>query len=141
MSVVACCELRVSEPADDPRHRLGRDGERAAEALLERAGLRVIARRFRQRFGEIDLVAERDDLTVFVEVKTRSGEPGRYGRPAEAVTPVKERRIARVALAFLARTGRLARRTRFDVVEIHVDADGALRARHLVDAFRLDRDP
>jgi putative endonuclease len=131
----------VGERPVDPRHRLGRSGERAAEALLEGAGLRVIARRFRQRFGEVDLVAERDDLTVFVEVKTRSGEPGRWGRPAEAVTPAKERRIARAALAFLARTGRLERRTRFDVVEVQVDADGTVRARHIVDAFRLDRDP
>jgi putative endonuclease len=132
-------DLCVSERPVDPRQALGRSGERAAEALLGRAGLRVVARRFRLRCGEIDLVAERGDLTVFVEVKTRSGQ--RYGRPAEAVTPAKQRRLARAALVFLARSGRLARRTRFDVVEVRVEADGTIRPRHIVDAFRPEHDP
>jgi putative endonuclease len=123
----------------DPRQRLGRLGETVAAATLERAGLRVVARRFRLRTGEIDLVAERGDLVVFVEVKTRRST--RYGVPCEAVTPVKQRRMARAALAFLSRTGRLERRTRFDVIEVYADAGGVSRVNHIEDAFRLDRDP
>jgi len=128
-----------AEPSRDPRQRLGRLGEAAAADALERDGLRVVARRFRLRTGEIDLVAERDDLVVFVEVKTRRSS--RYGAPAEAVTRLKRERMARVALAFLSRTGRLERRVRFDVVEVYADDGGLRRLRHIRDAFRLDRDP
>ncbi len=123
----------------DPRQRLGRLGEAAAEQVLQRAGLRVLARRFRLRTAEIDLVAERADLVVFVEVKARRGD--RYGTPAEAVTAVKRRRMARAALAFLSRHGRTDRRARFDVVEVFVDDSGVRRVRHIEDAFRLERDP
>jgi putative endonuclease len=124
----------------DPRQGLGRSGEDAAARALERAGLSVVARRFRWRGGELDLVAERPDgLVIFVEVKTRSGS--RYGAPAEAVTATKRRRLARTALAFLSRTGRQEARTRFDVIEVRADGRGELQLRHIEDAFRLERDP
>jgi putative endonuclease len=129
----------LAERREDPRQQLGRLGEAVAAETLERAGMRIVARRFRLRTGEIDLVAERGDLVVFVEVKARRGV--RYGSPAEAVTAVKQRRMARAALTFLSRTGRLERRTRFDVVEVHVDEGGVRKVRHIEDAFRLDRDP
>jgi putative endonuclease len=129
----------LAERPRDPRQRLGRLGEAAAEAACERAGLTIVARRFRLRLGEIDLIAERGDLVVFVEVKTRCGT--RYGAPAEAVTCVKRKRMARAALAFLCRTGRLERRTRFDVIEVYAEGDHIRRVNHIEDAFRLDRDP
>jgi putative endonuclease len=128
-----------ADPPRDGRQRLGRLGEAAAEEALVHAGMRILARRFRLRIGEIDLIAEQGDLVVFVEVKTR--RTTRYGAPAEAVTHVKRGRMARAALAFLSRTGRLERRARFDVVEVYADGDRIGRVRHLVDAFRLDRDP
>ena len=129
----------LAEPSADPRQRLGQLGERAAEVALARAGLRVVARRFRLRSGEIDLVAERDDLVVFVEVKARHSR--RFGPPAAAVTRLKQQRMARVALAFLTRTGRSGRRTRFDVVEVYACRGRVARVNHIEDAFRLDRDP
>jgi putative endonuclease len=129
----------LAEPPHDPRQRLGELGEAVAARALERDGLTVIARRFRLRTGEIDLVAERGDLVVFVEVKTRRGS--RYGRPAEAVTRVKRERMARAALVFLSRTRRMERRVRFDVFEVYAGEDGPRRVHHIPDAFRLDRDP
>ena len=93
--------------------------------------MRVLERRFRLRIGEIDLIAERGELLVFVEVKARRGTTA--GRPAEAVTPAKQRRLARVALAYLARRGWLDRPCRFDVVEVF---EGG-RMRHIEDAFRI----
>ena len=122
------------ESPRDPRQTLGLRGEQQAADFLERAGMRVIERRFRIRLGEIDLVAIDGDLVVFVEVKTRRGFG--YGRPAESVTPTKRRRMARTALAFLARRGWHERPTRFDVVEILVGSGGS-EIRHLRDAFRL----
>jgi len=122
--------------SSDPRQRLGRRGEAAAERQLVRLGMRVLARRFRCRQGEIDLVAALDQLLVFVEVKARRGHG--FGRPAESVTRRKQRRIARVALVFLQRHRWMERRCRFDVVEVLVDRPEP-EVRHIPDAFRLDR--
>jgi putative endonuclease len=95
----------------------------------------VLARRHRRRIGEIDLVAQDGELLVFIEVKTRRGTG--YGAPAEAVTPLKRRRMARVAQEFLWRRGWLARPCRFDVVEVYASGTKVERIRHIVDAFRL----
>jgi len=118
----------------DPRQALGRRGERLAERFLERSGLRVIARRFRLRCGEIDLIALDRDLIVFVEVKTRRGD--RYGTPGAAVTPAKQRKMGRVALAFLSGRGWHERPCRFDVVEV-VEGRKTAEICHIRDAFRL----
>jgi putative endonuclease len=117
----------------DPRPRLGLAGEAAAERFIRRAGWRLLARRFRTRAGEIDLVALDGDVVVFVEVKTRRADG--YGRPAESVTRTKRERIVRVARIYLARTGWHERRCRFDVVEV-VPRAGDFRVRHIEDAFR-----
>jgi putative endonuclease len=95
----------------------------------------ILDRRYRRRFGEIDLIARHGDLLVFVEVKARSGRG--YGGPAAAVTRRKQRRMARVALGYLQERGWLERRCRFDVVEVLLSPGGDLRARHIPDAFRL----
>ena len=120
-------------PRRDPRRRLGDAGEAAAERWLRSAGLVIVARGFRARCGEIDLVARDGPVVVFVEVKTRT--QGAFGRPAEAVTSVKRGRIARVASLFLARTGWGEKACRFDVVEV-VPVGTGWRVRHLADAFR-----
>lgn len=119
----------------DPRQRLAVAGEDEAERALLARGMRVLERRFRRRFGEIDLIAAEGERIVFVEVKSRRGRG--YGLPAEAVTPRKRRRLARVALAYLQSRGWLERACRFDVIEVLVDPDGRFRVRHIVDAFRL----
>jgi putative endonuclease len=97
--------------------------------------MRVLERRYRRRFGEIDLIAEQGERLVFVEVKTRRGAG--YGTPAEAVTPRKRHRIALVALAYLQQRGWLERPCRFDVVEVLVGPDDGRRVHHIPDAFRL----
>jgi putative endonuclease len=101
--------------------------------LVER-GMCVIARRFRTRSGEIDLVARDGETVVFVEVKTRRSL--RAGRPADAVTREKQKRLALAAMAFLQRRGWLDRVARFDVVEILAPVDGPMRLRHVAGAFR-----
>ncbi len=118
----------------DPRRSLGMAGEAAAERWLRRAGFVIVARGFRARCGEIDLIARDGALVVFVEVKTRTNEA--FGRPAESVTVRKRGRIARVASAFLARSGWTERACRFDVVEV-VPVGDEWRVTHIPDAFRL----
>lgn len=92
---------------------LGERGEREAAGFLRRKGYRVLARRYRTRRGEIDLIARDGDTLVFVEVKTR-----RVGAPAEAVTLQKQRRLARAAYEFAREQRVLGQRARFDVVAI-----------------------
>jgi putative endonuclease len=122
-------------PSRDPRQRLGAAGESEAERALARAGFRILARRYRCRAGEIDLVALEGGVVVFVEVKTRLGRS--RGRPADAITAAKRDHMARAARCFLAGLGPSPPRCRFDVVEVLPGEDGCLDARHIRDAFRL----
>ncbi|MCU1344753.1 MAG: endonuclease [Acidimicrobiia bacterium] len=79
---------------------LGASGEAAALAWYLAAGYREVARNWRCRDGELDLLVSRDRLLVFCEVKTRSSD--RFGTPAEAITAVKAARIRRLAARYLA---------------------------------------
>jgi putative endonuclease len=91
-------------------------GERLAASNYERAGYQVIDRNWRDAEGELDLVLRRGDLFVFSEVKTRRSD--RFGSPASAVTPDKQRRIRRLAIVWLRAHGMHAAQMRFDVVAI-----------------------
>lgn len=105
---------------------LGEIGENLACRELERLGYAVVARRYRCRAGEIDIIARDGDTLVFVEVKTRDGarEAARFGLGVEAVTRVKRQAIVRVALEYLVRHRALNRPSRFDVVSVHVSERG-----------------
>jgi putative endonuclease len=103
----------------DARIALGKTGEDLACGELERRGYEIIARRWRQRGGEIDIIARDGPTTVFVEVKARDGAA--FGGGVEAVTARKQRRIVQLALLYLARHRLLDTPCRFDVVSIGVD--------------------
>ncbi len=94
----------------------GKLGEDLAVAELGRQGYAILARRYRTRFGEIDIVAQDGETIVFVEVKARRSD--RYGTAADAVTSWKQRRIAAMALDYLSWVDRLDEPCRFDVVAI-----------------------
>ena len=117
----------------NPRRILGLAGEAAAATRLCADGLEIVARGFRARCGEIDLIAREGSLVVFVEVKTRTGYG--FGSPADAVTRVKRRRIARAAAVFLAKSGWADRPCRFDGVEV-VPVGAGWRVTRIADAFR-----
>ncbi len=78
--------------------------------------MRILARNWRCRYGELDLIAAHREVTAFVEVKTRTGLA--YGVPAEAVTYTKQQRIRRTALSWLAQQQGSAPQIRFDVVAV-----------------------
>ena len=102
-------------PADN-RQSLGKAGEDLACVELERRGYAILERRFRSRFGEIDIIATLHDEIVFVEVKARAGDE--FGGGAAAVTPWKQRRIAQMAVDYLSRHRLHDRPCRFDVVTV-----------------------
>jgi len=118
--------------SSDRRQTLGVFGENLACAELRRQGYEIVDRRYRTRFGEIDIVARHDDVTVFVEVKTREGAA--FGGGAEAVTPWKQRRVSQMAVDYVARHGLHDRPCRFDVVVVDV-AHGESRVQVYPHAF------
>ena len=95
---------------------LGISGENLACDALSRQGYAILARRYRTRVGEIDIVARDGPTLVFVEVKTRTSED--FGVPAEAVTRRKQRRIATMARWYLSEHRLHGRLCRFDVVTV-----------------------
>jgi putative endonuclease len=95
---------------------LGARGEGLATAWYEQHGYVVLARNWRCELGEIDLVARRDHTLVIAEVKTRASE--RFGVPAEAVGAVKQRKLRRLAAAWLQQSPARYDEVRFDVVAI-----------------------
>ena len=95
---------------------LGNRGERKAARFLRKQGYRILARQYKNRIGEIDLIARDGEFTVFVEVKTRQSAAA--GLPVEAVDSHKQRKLTQTALAYLKRRGMLETRCRFDVVSI-----------------------
>ena len=97
---------------------LGDWGEALTADHLRRQGYQILARQYRCRFGEVDLIAQKDRTVCFVEVKTRSGRTA--GEAREAVTPAKQGRLRRAATWYLAQTG-LDCPCRFDVAEVYPD--------------------
>ena len=98
---------------NDPRRKeVGRLGEDIAAQFLERKGFKVLARNYRKPWGEIDIIAEKEDSVRFVEVKAVSRErlPKDVSRemsdyrPEEQVHPEKLRKVARTAELYMAHT-------------------------------------
>ena len=107
---------------------LGRSGEQLAASFLEAGGYEIVDRNWRGTRGELDIVAERDGTTVFVEVKTRATVG--FGHPFEAVTPKKVRALRRLAAEWCA-GGAHRGRIRLDVIAVTGGHDGPARIEHL----------
>lgn len=127
-------------PAGDSG-RLGRRGERLARKLCKRRGLKILARNYRCRAGEVDLIAldpatrrtDGAETLVFVEVKTRSSD--RYTDPESAVDARKQRRIRKVADYYVASRDAADYNVRFDIVAVVIRPGRKPRINHIPDAF------
>jgi len=104
------------------RRDLGAFGERVAAAHLEATGYRIRERNFRTREGEIDIIAERGETLVFVEVRTRRGDA--MGTAAESVTASKAARIIATAQAYAQAAENCPADQRIDVIALSLAADG-----------------
>jgi len=113
-------------PSD--KTRLGTSGEQLAASYLVGQGMRILARNFRTRYGEVDLVASDADTVVFVEVKTRRSQS--FGTPEESVTERKRRRLALAAHQYLQEQGLSDCSWRVDIVSVLLRA-GQPEIRHL----------
>ena len=118
----------------DGRDALGRRAEDLAAAHLRGLGYRIVGRRERVLRGDIDIVAVDGRTVVFVEVRSRSDT--RHGHPAETVGPLKQRRIAELANAYIRRHRLRDCPVRIDVVAVTFAAPGEdPRIEHFENAF------
>jgi len=111
---------------------MGMLGQQHAEAFLVKKGLRILARNYRAKTGEIDLIAQAGTYFVFIEVKSRASL--RYGQPREAVTQTKQGKIIRTAQQYITyrRLGECD--MRFDVIEVLFLRDN-IHIKHIENAF------
>ena len=126
-----------------PKRLLGNLGEDSAAKFLRKNGYRVLERNYVDEGYEVDIIARRQDILAFVEVKSRTigHENPREPRPASAVTPEKQRRIIRAAKAYVAHHP-TDKKIRFDIVEVYYDGEGSKRRvreiNHLEGAFNVN---
>ena len=115
------------------RQLLGKEAEALAEQHLVQSGLRITHRRYRNRFGEIDLIARDGEVTVFVEVKAKRDY--RQGSPEEMVHAVKQRKLIGAIRWFLMEVGREIP-VRVDVIAVDY-SQGKTVIRHHRHAFEI----
>lgn len=116
---------------------LGSFGEQQAALFLRKKGYDVVAVNYSCRIGEIDIIARKDDIIAFVEVKLRKNDV--FGSAMEYVTKTKQRRIIRTAMYYMQNKSQMLQ-PRFDVIEIYAPngTDGPVEIDYAEDAFQCD---
>ena len=99
----------------------GKRSETDAVKHLKKLGYKILETNYRNRLGEIDIIANDRDTIAFVEVKARKSKA--YGNPKWAITPKKQRKISMVALSYLKATRQIDTKARFDVVTVTLNSE------------------
>ena len=96
--------------------KFGKDSESRAVSFLKSKGYKILKRNYKTKFSEIDIIAEDQGVICFVEVKAR--HTNLFGEPSEAISIVKQRKIAKAAICYLRENNLLESLARFDVVSL-----------------------
>lgn len=96
---------------------LGKFGEEIAAKYLSMSGYEILEKNFRCRVGEVDLIVRKDDVLVFIEVKTRTSDS--FGLPSQAVDSKKQSHIKKVAGVYLLSNNFRQYDVRYDVFELY----------------------
>lgn len=121
----------------DKSLQLGRSGEDLAEIFLKKSGYKILARNYRSKLGEVDIIARESDCICFIEVKARNTAD--FGLPKEAVAAKKQRQISKAALVYLKEKKLLDAKARFDVVSVLLDGSSP-KIELIRNAFDLNAD-
>ncbi|WP_314586117.1 YraN family protein [Paenibacillus terrigena] len=116
------------------RRALGAEAEKLAEQYLRAQGYLFMARNWRCRSGEIDLIFRDERVIVFVEVRSRSNT-SRYGTAIESIDARKQRQVRGTAEVFLYQQRLSANAVRFDVITVHFQGDNDPELKHWHEAF------
>jgi putative endonuclease len=111
---------------------LGRKGELLAKTLLENSGYEILDENWTHGKAEVDLIAYKDKVIIFAEVKTRTGNG--FGEPEDFVDARKQRLLVEAAdeyIYLMEHEGEV----RFDIVSILFDKNGNYKIKHIEDAF------
>ncbi|HDD44474.1 MAG TPA: YraN family protein [Candidatus Desulfofervidus auxilii] len=112
--------------------KIGTEGEILAKKFLQKKGYKIIATNYKNKLGEIDIIALEKDTLVFVEVKTRTTT--RFGLAKEAVNKHKQKQIIKVAMCYLKTLNEKNLKVRFDVIAINLKNK---EIEHIHNAFTL----
>lgn len=115
------------------RRQRGQHGEEIASTYLEQQGYRIAQRNYRNRYGEIDIIAWDDSILVFIEVKTTTALA--FGMPQEKVDTRKQRKLTAVAMAYVLHHHIRNTSLRFDVIGVTFTPQGAPDVAHIQAAF------
>lgn len=110
----------------------GKLGEDITVRYLLKQGYRILCRNFHSRYGEIDIICEKNRDIIFVEVKTRKSE--RFGSAEEAVTLIKQKRLRKTAMVYLQQLDQSFKGLQFDVITVRLDAS-EVHINHIKNAF------
>jgi len=113
------------------RQQVGKLGEETARKFLKKRGYRIHETGFRCRHGEIDIVAQKKDYLVFVEVRTKSNLE--FGTPEESITQAKKEKLIASALTYTNTHQNLPPLWRIDVVAIELDEKGKTKRIDLIE--------
>lgn len=112
------------------KQNLGQFGEEVAVEYLIKNGYKIIERNYRCKLGEIDIIAKKYDLLIFVEVKTRRNN--NFGYPVESITKEKQRHIYNTVYYYLITHKIAYNEVRIDAIEVYVEF-GNTRINHIPD--------
>ena len=105
-----------------PKRRIGKFGEREAARFLRKRGYKILEKNYTALGSEIDIIAKKENVTAFIEVKTRNIKHLGYkeARPGSSVTPEKQRKIIKVA-SYYSSHHPDDTRLRLDVIEVYIE--------------------
>jgi len=121
------------EKDKDTPHALGKSGEKIALRFLKNKKYKIITKNYRLFRGEIDIIAQKSNILVFVEVKTRRSK--NFGFPEESVTPSKQQQIKKIAQGFLVKNNLQDIECRFDVISLSFNDNEKFSVHHIKNAF------
>ncbi len=112
---------------------IGNTGEKLARYYLIKKGYQILERNYKVPFGEIDIIAEKNDCLCFIEVKCRKSK--KYGLPEESITQYKKDKIIKVAQMYIKQKRVQDKFFRFDVITLHFNNSLLTEIKHITNAF------
>lgn len=110
----------------------GNEGEQIAVYFLQQNGYTILEQNYRYQRAEVDVICKKDDIVIFVEVKTRTSN--QFGEPEQSVTVAKQNHLARAADEYIYKTNHEGE-MRFDIISIKLSKQDVSEILHLEDAF------